>query len=121
MQTKELHRLAWMQSSGTVADEARQSLPVPILRSGELLLCFFFCPSVVKPGEGARLAPPEYLATLSASTGKLTKLEAVSQSLYEVLTAVQALVGSIHLASCEGRTFRGTWEPDQRSWRNLAS
>jgi hypothetical protein len=77
METKELYRLARMRSSGTIPDEWRQSLPIPVRRNNRLHLAFFFVPTVKKPGAPVELGPPDYMVTLRVADGRLETLQSL--------------------------------------------
>jgi hypothetical protein len=77
MEMKELVRLARMRASGTIPDESRQSLPIPIRRNGRLFVAFLFVPTVKKPGAPVQLGAPDYIATLRVSDGRLESLQSL--------------------------------------------
>jgi hypothetical protein len=79
MDMRDLYRLARQTASGTVPDEWRQSLPVPVRRDG-LSVVFFFLPQQARPGEPNLLGAPDYRSRLRASDGRLLSLESVEPS-----------------------------------------
>jgi hypothetical protein len=74
---EEIVRLAQMSASGAVADEFRQSLPIPIREAEGLRLAFFFCPALARPGQPVQLGPPQYVIRLDAATGGMLELRKV--------------------------------------------
>jgi hypothetical protein len=76
MEMRELYRLGRQTASGTVPDEWRQSLPVPVRRDG-LSVVFFFVPQRARPGQPNLLGAPDYRSRLRAGDGRLLSLDSV--------------------------------------------
>jgi hypothetical protein len=69
-----LFRLARQRASGTIPDEGRQSLPIPVREQSQLSVLFLFCPSRLSPREGALISPPDYVARMDPASGALIEL-----------------------------------------------
>lgn len=74
----DLVKSARIQSSGTVPEQSRQSLPVPLFRNGNLLIAFLYCPALALPKQPVKMSPPQYLLSLRSDTGSLFELKAVA-------------------------------------------
>lgn len=74
----DMNRRAFMQASGVVADEDRQSFPIPVIQHGEPWIIYLFSPSLARPKAPTKMSPPTYTIQLNASTGKLKKLLTVT-------------------------------------------
>lgn len=80
MTAHELYRLGRMRVSGTVPDEDRESLPIPVRHGGSLYVLFLFFPSINRPGQPSQLGAPAYVATLRAADGHLESLQSLGAS-----------------------------------------
>jgi hypothetical protein len=74
---EELVRLGRLYSAGAVADEFRQSLPIPRRSPDGLRVDFFFCAAFARPGQPVVLGPPHFLIAVHADSGQLDYLRAV--------------------------------------------
>jgi hypothetical protein len=94
-----LYPLARLRASGAVPDEARQSLPIPVRKSGGAQVLFFFCPAQLSAREGLRVAPPDYLERIDPATGALVELRAVTPADFGQRHAPDEPLGSVALAA----------------------
>jgi hypothetical protein len=74
MKTAELVRLARVKSVETIAEQFRQSLPIPVVYSDGLCVLFLYCPALALPRQPVKMNPPHYLVRLNASTGALEEV-----------------------------------------------
>lgn len=74
----DLVKSARIQSSGTVPEQSRQSLPVPVFRNGNLLIAFLYCPALALPKRPVKMSPPQHIVFLRADTGSLVELRAIT-------------------------------------------
>lgn len=95
VQTTEIIRRAFMQASGVVADEERQSFPIPVIKDGEPWIAFLFNPTLAKPKEPAKMTTPSYFIRLNASTGKFKELLSVTPKDFKQTHAVNEIIGEI--------------------------
>ena len=94
--TESLFQIARVRASGTIPDEGRQSLPIPV-RAGHMHVQFFFCPTQLSPREGLRLAPPNYLERIDVETGALIDLRAVKPAEFGQRHGADEPIGAIVL------------------------
>jgi hypothetical protein len=80
-----------------VAEQSRQSLPVPRLNAARLEFVFFYSPSQAVPG-AVRMTPPDRLARLDPVSGSLLGLVAVDPATFGLADLPGALLGSFTLA-----------------------
>jgi hypothetical protein len=94
-----LFQLARLRASGTIPDEARQSLPIPVRAAGGVQVVFFFCPAQLSAREGLRVAPPDYLERIDPVTGGLLELRAVKPDEFGQRHAPNEPLGSVALGA----------------------
>lgn len=79
MSFSQLMKLGRTQAGEQVAEQSRQSLPVPVPARADrpLRIAFMYCPSQALPGVN-RLAPPSQVVWLDPATGALIAVRAVT-------------------------------------------
>lgn len=97
VKTAEIVRRAYMQASGVVADEDRQSLPIPVAKNGEPWIVFLFSPSLARPKEPTKISPPSYSIRLSANSGKLKELLSVTPKDFKQKHDIGGMIGEISM------------------------
>lgn len=95
--TVEIVRRALMQASGVVADEDRQSFPIPVIQDNEPWIIFLFSPSLAKPKEPTKLYPPGYFLRLNAKTGVFKELLSVTPRNFEQNHSSEEIIGEISM------------------------
>jgi hypothetical protein len=71
MKTAELFKQVRRHCAAVVADESRQSLPVPILSDDESFWDFLFFPGRLDPMKGTMLSPPQHRVRFTHNNGEL--------------------------------------------------
>jgi hypothetical protein len=84
MKITEIVRLAYMNASGVVEEQSRQSLPIPVLSGESPRISFFFSPALALPKHPVKLSPPNYIISLSAKQGRFEMLRAVEPKQFGV-------------------------------------
>ncbi len=95
MTMEELYREARIKASSIVPDEARQSLPIPVLHSEYLQVDFIFAPSFLSVKTGEILYPPAWQISFERASGNLLELRKVDPSYYGLNQAAQDEIGKM--------------------------
>lgn len=93
----EINRRAFMQASGVIADEDRQSFPIPVIQQGEPWIVFLFSPSLARPKAPTKMSPPSYVIQLNANTGKLKELLTVTPKDFDQKHAAGEMIGELSM------------------------
>ncbi len=102
--TEDLVKMARVSAAEAVADEFRQSLPIPSRTPDGMCLKFFFCPALARPQQPVRLEAPKYLLTLRAESGTRDELRPVSPTDLGLREVPDSEIGTF--AMPEGMTFQ---------------
>jgi hypothetical protein len=103
MSTADLVKLARVKSSGAVAEQYRQSLPIPVIKSEGLRVVFLYSPALALPKQPVKLNPPQYMLQLSALTGNLFEIRSVNSGDFGQSHGASDLIGTFMMP--EGMTF----------------
>jgi len=84
MTIEALYQEARIRASSVVPDEARQSLPIPVLRNNKLQVDFLFAPNFLSATTGEMLYTPSHQISFDVESGALLELRKVSPAYYGI-------------------------------------
>ena len=97
MKNEQLYQEARIKASSVVPDEARQSLPIPVMRNSRLQVDYLFAPNQLSAVTGEMLFTPTWQISFDWKNGDLLELQKVSPAYYGIHQEAGQEIGRMSL------------------------